>query len=174
MSLNIAQQFMKEMVKNIICSNKKSGEILNKLRSRGFLASGLSTYDFSTLYITLPHNLIKEKLAELFEQTFNREGSIYLACKVKTVFSTSEQPKRYKLLSCQKMCDAFHYLLDNIFIRFGSKLYRPIVGIPMGIDCVPLVADLFLFCYERDFMLSLSDNNQIYTTELQLNKANFF
>ena len=73
----------------------------------------------------------------------------------------------------------------------------------MGIYCAPLVADLFLFCYERDFMLSLSDNNQtdiiealnstsrylddllnidnpyfeqmldqIYPTELQLNKAN--
>ena len=26
--------------------------------------------------------------------------------------------------------------------------------------CVVLVADLFLFCYERDFMLSLSGNNQ--------------
>ena len=51
-------------------------------------------------------------------------------------------------------------LLDNIFIRFGSKLYRQIVGIPMGTNCAPLVADLFLFCYERDFMLSLSDNNQ--------------
>ena len=61
---------------------------------------------------------------------------------------------------CQKMCDALHYLLDNIFIRFGSKLYRQIVGIPMGTNCAPLVADLFLFCYERDFMLSLSDNNQ--------------
>ena len=59
-----------------------------------------------------------------------------------------------------KMCDALHYLLDNIFIRFGSKLYRQIVGIPMGTNCAPLVADLFLFCYERDFMLSLSDNNQ--------------
>ena len=69
-------------------------------------------------------------------------------------------PKRYKLWSCQKMCDALHYLLDNIFIRFGSELYRQIVGIPMGTNCAPLVADLFLFCYERDFMLSLSDNNQ--------------
>ena len=58
------------------------------------------------------------------------------------------------------MCDALHYLLDNIFIRFGSKLYRQIVGIPMGTNCAPLVADLFSFCYERDFMLSLSDNNQ--------------
>ena len=58
------------------------------------------------------------------------------------------------------MCDALHYLLDNIFIRFGSKLYRQIVGISMGTNCSPLVADLFLFCYEKDFMLSLSYNNQ--------------
>ena len=62
MSFNIAQQFMKEMVKNLFWSIKNSGEILNKLKSIGFLASGLSTYDFSTLYTTLPHNLIKEKL----------------------------------------------------------------------------------------------------------------
>ena len=120
----------------------------------------MSTYDFSTLYTTLPHNLIKDKLTEVIEQTFNREGSLYLACNDKNAFFTSEQPKRYQLWSCKKMCDALHYLLDNIFIRFGSKLYRQIVGIPMGTYCAPLVADLFLFCYERDFMLSLSDNNQ--------------
>ena len=130
------------------------------MKSRGFLASGLSTYAFSTLYTTLPHNLIKAKLTELIEQTFNKEGSLYLACNDKNAFFTSKQPKRYKLWSCQKMCDALHYLLDNIFIRFGSKLYRQIVGIPMGTNCAPHVADLFLFCYERDFMLSLSDNNQ--------------
>ena len=63
------------------------------------------------------------------------------------------------------MCDALHYLLDNIFIRFGSKLYRQIVGIPMGTNFAPLVADLFLFCYDRDFMLSLSDNNQVNIIE---------
>ena len=58
------------------------------------------------------------------------------------------------------MCEALIYLLDNIYIRFGTKLYRQIVGIPMGTNCAPLVADLFLFCYERDFMTSLSDVKQ--------------
>ena len=48
----------------------------------------------------------------------------------------------------------------STFIRFGLKLYRQIVGIPMGINCVPLIADLFLFCYERDFMSSLLDYNK--------------
>ena len=51
----------------------------------------------------------------------------------------------FKLWSCQKMCDALKYLLDNKFIRFGLKLYRQI---PMGTNCATLVADLFLLCYE--------------------------
>ena len=58
------------------------------------------------------------------------------------------------------MCEALIYLLDNIYIRFGTKLYRSIVGIPMGTNCASLVADLFLFCCERDFMTSLSDVKQ--------------
>ena len=58
------------------------------------------------------------------------------------------------------MCEALTYLLDNIFIRFGTKLYRQIVGIPMGTNCAPLIADLFLFCYEKDYMAPLSYNKK--------------
>ena len=94
------------------------------MKSRGFLASSLSTYDFSTLYTTLPHNQIKEKLTELIEQIFNREGSLYLAFNDKNALYTSEQPKRYKLWPCQKICDAVHNILENISIRFGSKLMK--------------------------------------------------
>ena len=75
-------------------------------------------------------------------------------------FFTSEKPKKYHAWSCQNVCDALTFLLDNIFVRFGTKLYRQVVGIPMGTNCAPLVADLFLFCYERDFMMSLSDDKQ--------------
>ena len=146
--------------KNLFWSIKNSSEVLNKLKSRGFRATSLSTYDFSTLYTTLPHNLIKEKLINLIEWTFKREGSPYIACNERQAFFTSEDTKRYKIWSCQNICEALIFLLDNIYIRFGTKLYRQIVGIPMGTNCAPLVADLFLFCYERDFMTSLSDVKQ--------------
>ena len=75
-------------------------------------------------------------------------------------FFTSGDTTPYKLWSCQNVCKALIYLLDNIYIRFGTKLYRQIVGIPMGTNCAPLLADLFLFCYKRDFMTSLSDVKQ--------------
>ena len=47
-----------------------------------------------------------------------------------------------------------------MFIRFRTKLYKQTIGIPMGTNCTLLVADLFLFCHERDFMKSLSRENQ--------------
>ena len=75
-------------------------------------------------------------------------------------FFTSEKPKKNHAWSYKNVCDALTFLLDNIFIRFGTKLYREVVGIPMGTNCAPLVAALFLFCYERDFIMSLSDDKQ--------------
>ena len=142
--------------KNLFWSIKNSGEILDKLKARDFNATSLSTYDFSTLYTTLPHNLIKDNLIDLIE----REGTLYLAYNDRYAFFTSEKPKKYHAWSCQNVCDALTFLLDNISVQFGTKLYRQVVGIPMGTNCAPLVADLFLFCYERDFMMTLSDDKQ--------------
>ena len=50
---------------NYFWSIKNSTEILNKLKTKGFQASTISTYDFSTLYTTLPHNLIRNQLVDL-------------------------------------------------------------------------------------------------------------
>ena len=111
----------------------------------------MSTYDFTTLDTTLPHDLIKDKLIDFIERPFQREGSPYPACNDRNAFFTLEKPKKYHAWSCQNVCDALTSLLVNILIRFGTWLYRQAVGIPLGTNCAPLVADLYLFCYERLF-----------------------
>ena len=50
------------------------------------------------------------------------------------------------------------FLLDNLYIRSGTKSYRQIVCIPMGTNCASFVADLFLFCYD-DFIKGLSNDH---------------
>ena len=42
--------------------------------------------------------------------------------------------------------------MDNIYVRFGGQLFRQIVGIPMGTNCAPLLADLFLYSYENEVL----------------------
>ena len=89
------------------------------------------------------------------------KGKVHLILPVtKEGFLHFWSHKRYIFWSCQNVCEALIYLLDNIYIRFGTKLYRRIIVTLMGFNCAPLVADLFLFCYERDFMMSLSDVKQ--------------
>ena len=57
--------------------------------------------------------------------------------------------------SCTELCEAFTFLMENIYVQFDGMVYQQIVGIPMGTNYAPLIADLFLFCYERDFMSDL-------------------
>ena len=87
--------------KNLFRSIKNSEEDLNKLKFRNFCASGLSTYDFSTLYTIQPHNLIKKKkttkINDFIKWTFHREGSLCLACNGSNAFFTSERQKNYTL-----------------------------------------------------------------------------
>ena len=96
-----------------------------------------------------PDALYTLRVSNISTTSFKREGSPYIACNERQAFFTSEDTKRYKLWSCQNVCEALIYLLDNIYIRFGTKLYRQIVGIPMGTNCAPLVADLFYFAMKE-------------------------
>jgi hypothetical protein len=45
--------------------------------------------------------------------------------------------------------------IDNIFVVFGNKIFRQTVGIPMGTNCAPLLADLFLYFNEAEFIQKL-------------------
>ena len=129
---------------NYVWSIKNYIIILNKIKTKGFQASTISKYDFSTLYTTLPHNWIRNQLVDLIENTFRREEVLNLICNEERAFLASEEHKTYDLWTCQKVTDALIYPLDNIYIRFGFKLYRKNVGIPMGTNCATLL--LFCFC----------------------------
>ena len=47
------------------------------------------------------------------------------------------------------------FLIDNIFVQFAGNIYQQTVGIPMGTNCAPLLADLFLYSYEAEFIQQL-------------------
>ena len=65
---------------NYFWSIKNSSEVIEKLRLRNFRGSQVSSFDFSTLYTSLPHDLIKAKVLSLVNWCFNRESKTYL-CK---------------------------------------------------------------------------------------------
>ena len=50
------------------------------------------------------------------------------------------------------ICKMIEFLIDNIFVQFGGRLFRQAIGIPMGTNCASLLADLFLYTYENEFL----------------------
>ena len=51
------------------------------------------------------------------------------------------------------------FLIENKFVMFGGRVFQQTVGIPMGTNCAPLLADLFLYSYEEDFTQGLLKKN---------------
>ena len=57
-----------------------------------------------------------------------------------------------KMYATDGICTMFEFLINNIFVQFGGCRSRHVIGIPMGTNCAPLLADLFLYSYENEFL----------------------
>jgi hypothetical protein len=64
----------------------------------------------------------------------------------------SDNPYKYSEADIKSMLG---FLVDNIYVVFGDQVFQQSVGIPMGTNCAPLLADLFLYSYEREFVQKL-------------------
>ena len=64
-----------------------------------------------------------------------------------------------KKLSETDIFNMLEFLMDNIFVMFGGRVFQQTVGIPMGTNCVPLLTDTFLYSYEADFIQGLLKKN---------------
>ena len=123
-----------------------------------FRGSQVSSFDFSTLYTSLQHDLIKAKVLSLVNWCFNRESKTYLCTSAKACqgFLATRNMTRINV----GLVRSYVKLLLSSWNTFDGMVYQQIVGIPMGTNCDPLIADLILYCYERDFMSDLQKSKR--------------
>ena len=123
-------------------------------REKQLSLNHVSTWDFSTLYTTLPHAQLIKQLHDLLERVFNTKGKSFIAINNFRTFGTNGRTStRYTYFSCRELCLAINFLIDNIYVRFVGSVFRQVIGIPMGTNSAPLLADLFLHTFEYDFMV---------------------
>ena len=109
--------------------------------------------DFSTLYTSIPHDLLKSRITALMHNSCKRRnGSNIKITSGSGYFIDTINPGGDNLYTADQICRMVEVLIDNIFVRFGGCLFRQIIGIPMGTNCPPLVADLYLYSYESEFL----------------------
>ena len=139
---------------------KNSKDLLDHLQSPNFnLITNIKSFDFSTLYTKFPHQKLKSRLATIVRNSFlhkngNRRYKYLVLGREGSYFVKEHSDSKNKCTE-EDIIKMLEFLVDNIFVVFAGKVFQQIIGIPMGTNCAPLLADIFLYSYEAEFIQSL-------------------
>ena len=108
-------------------------------------ATSVQTFDFSALYTSTPHELLKFSLNNIMNNALRHKNGAIPTSKLAEIKATS--PIILWMVTTN--------ILHNIHARFCGLLFKQLVGIPMGTNCAPLLVDSFsLFLRELVFRLT--------------------
>jgi hypothetical protein len=117
--------------------------------------NSIKTYDFSTIYSTIPHDQLKSRLLDIIDNCFfNKNGKrkySYLVISHKKHYFVeyhSDSTQKYSEVEINKILE---FLIDNIYVDVRGQVFQQSVGIHMGTNCALLLADLFLYSYEAEY-----------------------
>ena len=111
------------------------------------------------LYPALPQSEIKEKFSKIFNKVFKLEGKQFINVGYKEAYFSSRQNSRGCSFRLNDMIEILEFILDNIFVKFGSKIYKQVIGVPIGSDSGADIANLLLFSYESEYIEKVSKQN---------------
>ena len=125
-----------------------AAEVLKKLKklNRTKNARHFDSFDFSTLYTNIPHDLLLGSIGQLISEAYRIRGAKYIVIKSDgiTYWSNKTSAKDHNVTE-DELVEQIKFLVDNIYIQVGNRIFKQTIGIPMGTDCAPLLANLFLF-----------------------------
>ena len=118
----------------------------------------MATYDFKTLYTSIPHNLLKEKIKCFVERVFRRKGKKFIIPTKSGAYFTNK--RNTKGWDSSQLVNCINFIVDNSYVVFTNKIFRQIIGIPMGTNCAPYLANIFLHMFEIEFVDNLNANSK--------------
>ena len=129
-------------------------------------AKSIDTFDFSKLYTNIPHDLLLSQIEFAVHEAFTLKEDCHTIriTKTKAFWSTlkSDSAKANSktiYLTEKDILEYTKYLIENLYIKFFDIIFRQVIGVPMGSDCGPDLANLFLFSYEYKYILKLIDTS---------------
>ena len=125
----------------IIKNNHKVLEILSQCNENPGLPGNhmIATFDFSTLYTTLPHDDLIRSVVALYNKYIHSDVDIYYKNRKVTI-------------SKMLFVEILKFAINNCYVLFNNRLYKQTIGIPMGSNFSPNLANLCLHFYETKFL----------------------
>jgi hypothetical protein len=144
-------------------------KVLNTTRG----AKNLRTADFPTLYTKIPHDDLLKTITQGIEEVFQyhagkAEPGAEIVLKI-TYNQTKKERQAYvgprsteskKYITKDKLISMLEYLINNIYSTVGDKTFKQIIGIPMGTDCAPFIANLYLHFKEYNWIKKMLEKDK--------------
>ena len=155
-----AKSFFYSSVKTfwVIQNNADVIKCINKLNKRGSFRS-MATFDFSTLYTKIPHESLLDVLNTLSDFCFKGGANDVISVSGTNARWVTKKSRAGLKFSKDQFKAALSYLMGNCYFTFGVNIFRQIIGIPMGSDPAPFMANLFLYHYEAKWIKNLKKEN---------------
>ena len=147
-----------DMMENMNTNRKKGGR------------KQVNTYDFSTLYTSIPHTKLKCKMREFVNDVFKHSGKTFVNSSKNNAYQSKKRSERADAsFSKEELIEAVEIVIDNSYTIYKNLIYRQVVGIPMGTNCAPHLANIFLFMFEQTYINNLVNSKQIKKAALLRN-----
>ena len=156
---------------NCFWSILSSVDFLNKIET--LKVHNIEVFDFSTLYTNLDQNEVKSHIFSLLDLVFNSSTRQYLCIGFEKSFLSKIKYRGYDSFTIDSFKKAIEYIIDEVFVTFGGFAFRQVNGIPMGGNCSPLLADLFLLHCEYVFMTNLMKNKKLGLAKILSNTSRY-
>ena len=95
---------------------------------------------------------MKSRLAKVITVAFKSSKKSFISVYKNEARWIDSPRKASMVFNVAKVNRLLNWLIDNIYVKCGDKLFRQKIGIPMGTDCAPFLANLFLYSYEYEWI----------------------
>ena len=172
--LNTARSSMSYKIKEIdncifvIDNRDKVVDFINSSNQQSNDRREVTTWDFSTLYTKIPHNKLKDKMASFVKKLYNcvkhsSKAANFICCsdKSNTAYFSKSRSNDNISLDSDELCNLINVVIDNSYIVYHGIVYRQVIGIPMGTNCAPFLANIFLHVYEYEYLQLLINQGHV-------------
>ena len=118
-------------------------------------AMNIQTFDFATLYTNLNHDVIKTALSSVIRLAFKHSKRKCIAIYSKSSAFVNSTRDGTWYFDESSLVDAVNYLMDNCYFTLGHLIFRQIIGVPIGVDPGPYIANLTLWFFENKYLEKL-------------------
>ena len=132
----------------VIHSNQPILDCIDGIKS----GRNITTYDFSTLYTNFSLSDIEIALKSVIKLAFKHSKKSHISIYKKSFKWTNSPRVGTYSFSETGLMEAIVWLLKNSYFTVCKNVFRQLIGVPIGVNCGPLIANLTLFYYENKFL----------------------